>query len=165
MINSDKTFKLSSFVDGNNTEGFPSKYIPHIVETADGFFIEPVTSFKTGGIKTYVKFLILDKNFIPIHGHDYAFVKLPTEGYLMRILLNNKTDKELSEDFIINYVIDINNITVVSSREINTQSGVNELSTIEIKAFENIIDSYDERIFSLLSNKDVFFKTYLKDIV
>ena len=160
------SFKLINFKDDEKRKGFPKKYIPNIIETESGFFIQPVEKIIDIAIRGYVKFLVLDKNFTPIHGHDYQFVRLPDEGYLMRIVLTYKDDRNLSEDFTVDYIININDIEVVSFIEKSTNNKeILDGGITETKYFEHCRDLEADVLSNLLADRNEFFRLYLRDIV
>lgn len=148
-------------------ERFAKNIFPEfqIMENSE-IFMEPTKRIIQTMHEYYIKWFILDENFVPSHDHDYPYVNVPKKGYLVKIVIPRLSDNPIENECVIEYACDINNIeayTCDSIHDINRQESINVdmKEDLQLEAFD--CTKYPE-IYKLVTNKQDFFKKYLSHI-
>ena len=160
-------FQLSEILDGEMWKRFKKNTFPKVEKTSDGkMFIQPRKHVMSTMENHHVKWLVLTTDYKPVHDHNYPMVQLPKNGYIMKVVIPITSEK-LSE-FMIEYVIDYNNIQIES---INTIGNIKDKTQeiFQMTRDENIsikfnIDNH-RPVLELISNREEFFSKYLSDAV
>ena len=152
---------------------FPPLTFPKIVETTGyELFIEPHDRIYNSSLmeETYIKWLVLGEDMEPINGHNYPMVKLPQDGYLMKIQVPNSLKLSDNMKELKNYQIDciypyrhFKIITEDNLKQMEENSmDLDIMSSLSIKSVDVDINS---TLHSLLTNKEEFFDKYVKDCI
>ena len=165
-------FDLIEILNNENVlSQFKKHTFPSIEKTSTGnIFITPVKRVMSSTENYCIKWLIFNKDFTPVHNHNYPMVPLPANGFLMKIVV--PITKQL-DDFIIEYIVDYHNIQVqfensianVTQVESQVIDGQNSIQVSQNSKMVIVFDisEYSE-IMKLVSNRTEFFNNYLSDI-
>lgn len=158
-----------------NDESLLAKFqrftFPKVETMSDGcMFINPRKHVITPTENQYIKWLIFNTDFSPVHDHNYPMTRLPKNGYMMKITIPILSENP--DEFQIEYIIDYHNIQVDVSNSINNISQIQNSDdrqiTVQVNAQnelnikEYMLGVYPE-IDSLISDKKLFFETYASD--
>ena len=172
----DNGFDLSTII---NDERIMSKFqrntLPRIeIMTDGGMFINPRKYVIGPNENYYIKWLVFNKNFEPVNDHNYQMTRIPKNGYMMKIVIPNIYEKLDDIEFVIEYVIDINNIKFEVSNTIGDisplQSISDEQTSIHVTTENNLyfksytLGEYKE-IDKLILDKKSFFEKYVRDVL
>ena len=144
---------------------FSRNVFPDIVKMNNGeIFMSPTKKIIQTLHEYYIKWFLLDKNFHISHDHDYPYVNIPKDGYLMKIVIPKLS--EYPDDFEIEYICDINNIQTQIDNSINNITHIDSQNSIDVDTKELLtIENFDPtkypKIYELLINKKDFFNKYL----
>ena len=134
-------------------------------------FMSPVKRVIQTLHEYYIKWMVLDDKFAPSHDHDYPYVNVPRNGYLVKIVIPVLTENP--NDFDIEYICDINNIQTNIYDSINNinQPKVIDASqnAINVDIKEELgIEPFDPSLypdfFKIISDKKRFSDKYLQHI-
>ena len=141
---------------------FDQYTFPELLKMDSGeIFFNPHKSVRDTTTAFCIKWLVFDKDFNPIHGHDYPMVRLPLECYLMKIVIPLMT--EMINDFGIEYLIDIRNIDIIRNETQSiTEEQFSDATVLRIRPFD--FESFP-KIKELMDDKLLFFRRYVKDAI
>jgi hypothetical protein len=150
----------------NNNEYYTrftdTRYIPTMTTTNKEVFLETVCTRYSNTGSTHIKFLMIDKRTNEItNDSGYPFMKIPKEGYLVRLVLPKRVP--ISDMLELSYIVDINNISfneyidngvnkIVgfnSIEDINSILKNPEILNMDDISKENLIYKYFNEPFSL----------------
>ena len=125
-------FSLSEVLENENiSKNFDQFTFPKIISTDDEKqWIDSVAHIISPNGERYVKWLIFNKDKKPVHDHNYPMTNIPDDGYLVKITI--PVMKENPREFIVDYIIDLNDI------HFNIESTINP-STENLTAYFRII--------------------------
>jgi len=158
----DRILTLKDFITDESKLNFPKYYLPNITNVNDTLFIIPSKHVVSSNDDYYIKYLILDKDKMPIHGHSYPFVEVPNEGYIMKIRVEY-TNIEVRE-FQIEYMVDINDIKFnVTSSLIGTDENKSKIDTFTFTPFDSSMCS--QTLANILTDQNAFYQSYIHDAI
>lgn len=158
--------------DESKISKFPRFTFPKIEVMTNGeMFINPCKWVVMPTGNYYIKWLIFNKDFTPVHDHHYPATRLPKEGYMMKVIV--PVLSENPDEFQIEFVVDYHNIHVEISNSIenisqiqsSTQQTSVQVSTQNGLSIEGYMLGKYPEIDSLISDKKLFFDTYIKDVM
>ena len=159
--------------NGTNYNFKPYLFPEFNVMTNGDIFFDPCVSIINVSRREFVKWFVLDKQWNISHDNSYNFVRLPKEGYMMKISIPIVSDT--IESFEVEYVVDITNINIIESFEVehvvdidtNHIFALNDPHLMEVDSL-NTIESIDvtkyPEFIELINDTTSFIKKYLTDI-
>ena len=141
------------------------------VMTNGSIFIDPAKKIISPGVEMYIKWLVLDKNMVPVSDCNYNFVELPQEGYLVKIvipIMSNDLSK-IKESYNVQYFVNYRNIPIEVNNEIIENRSIRntEMDEINLDSYEQLkiveFNGTNQKERNLLDNEN-FFRDYIEHI-
>jgi hypothetical protein len=138
---------------------FPQSEFPKLEQTAEGIFFQPITRVVSTTHVFYVKWFSLDSEFNISHDHNYQYVRIIPNGYLMKVSVPRTSDS--ISDFEVNYVTPVNAIQV--SETINKALQEDASEEYNVQKFDP--NAYPVLVSQLFVDSKNFIDVYLTDIL
>lgn len=165
--NGGKILKFIDLYKENSPYSLPAHYLPKIEILDEAVFMVPTKHVISANDDYYIKYLVLDENQVPIHGHDYPYVRLPSEGFILKI--NSHYNDAKIQEFSISYLLNINDVKLIPTTElqaVTTADNEPDIEGILTYDFYPISTSeYTRSLEMLLADRKLFFDKYISDVL